>query len=227
MQQFLQRDNFAQRHARGDAIWLHEFFYALMQAYDAVALGVDIQVGGTEQLFNLMAGRKLQEVFSQAPLIPITLPILVGTDGHQRMSKTTGNYIAIADSPEEQYGKTMSLPDEAMSNWFQLLTPLRQPEIDRLMGAVAAGTLHPMTAKKRLAHEIVTVFHDTQAAATSRGALRAHRAKPASCQWTCPSGSSAPRSGSWSSWPTPAWCQVAARPGDWCNRAASAWTATP
>jgi tyrosyl-tRNA synthetase len=164
VQQFLQRDNFAKRHERGDAIWLHEFYYALMQAYDAVALGVDIQVGGTEQLFNLMAGRKLQEAFGQQPLIPLTLPILVGTDGHERMSKTTGNFIAIVDSPEEQYGKTMSLPDESMANWFQLLTPVPDDELATLLGAVAAGDEHPMAAKKRLAAEIVTVFHGADAA---------------------------------------------------------------
>lgn len=164
VQQFLSRENFSKRYTAGEAIFLHEFFYALMQAYDAVALGVDIQVGGTEQLFNLMAGRKLQETFGQEPLIPITLPILVGTDGQQRMSKTTGNYVAIVDPPEDQYGKTMSLPDEAMANWFQLLTTLRQPEIDQLMAAIAAGEVHPMAAKKRLAHEIVTIFHDADAA---------------------------------------------------------------
>jgi tyrosyl-tRNA synthetase len=167
VQQFLQRDNFARRFQRGDAIWLHEFYYALMQAYDAAAMGVDIQVGGTEQLFNLMAGRKLQEAMGQAPLIPLTMPILVGTDGRERMSKTTGNYVAIVDAPEQQYGQTMSLPDEAMANWFQLLTDLPQPEIDHLLAEVAAGRLHPMAAKKRLAQEIVTVFHDPAAAAAA------------------------------------------------------------
>lgn len=164
VQQFLQRENFAKRHERGDAIWLHEFFYALMQAYDAVALGVDLQVGGTEQLFNLMAGRKLQEAFGQQPLIPLTLPILVGTDGHERMSKTSGNFIAIVDSPEEQYGKAMSLPDEAMANWFQLLTPVPDDEVAALLSAMADGREHPMAVKKRLAAEVVTVFHGAEAA---------------------------------------------------------------
>jgi tyrosyl-tRNA synthetase len=163
VQQFLQRDNFAKRFERGDAIWLHEFYYALMQAYDAMALGVDIQVGGVEQLFNLMAGRKLQEAFGQRPLIPLTVPILVGTDGQQRMSKTTGNYVAIVDAPEEQYGKTMSLPDAAMANWFELLTDVPQAEIDRLLADTAAGDVHPMDLKKRLAAEVVSVFHGPDA----------------------------------------------------------------
>jgi tyrosyl-tRNA synthetase len=167
VQQFVQRDNFARRFQRGDAIWLHEFFYALMQAYDAAAMGVDIQVGGTEQLFNLMAGRKLQEAAGQRPLIPLTMPILVGTDGQQRMSKTTGNYVAIVDPPEQQYGQTMSLPDAAMGNWFQLLSDLAPAEIEALLADVAAGRLHPMAAKKRLAEAVVTAFHGPAAAAAA------------------------------------------------------------
>lgn len=164
VQQFLQRETFAQRFERGDAIWLHEFFYALMQAYDAVVLQTDIQIGGTEQLFNLMAGRKLQEALGQRPQIPITLPILVGTDGRLRMSKTTGNYVGILDSPEDQFGKTMSIPDEAMANWFNLVTSLHPDEIKSILASVADGSLHPMAAKKRLAREIVTLFHGPEAA---------------------------------------------------------------
>jgi len=162
--QFLQRDNFRQRFGRGDPIWLHEFFYALMQAYDAVVLEADVQIGGTEQLFNLMAGRKLQEVHGQRPQVPITLPILVGLDGHMRMSKSTGNYIGIAEAPEEQFGKTMSLPDNAMANWFNLVTAMSPGDIDALLAQVEAGAVHPMEAKKRLAREIVTLFHGPEAA---------------------------------------------------------------
>ncbi len=164
VQQFLQRETFARRFEAGDAIWLHEFFYALMQAYDAVVLQTDIQIGGTEQLFNLMAGRKLQEALGQRPQIPVTLPILVGTDGHLRMSKTTGNYVGILDPPEEQYGKTMSIPDEAMANWFNLVTSMHPSEIQATLAAVVEGSLHPMAAKKRLAREIVTLFHGPEAA---------------------------------------------------------------
>jgi tyrosyl-tRNA synthetase len=167
VQQFLQRENFALRFERGEPIWLHEFFYSLMQAYDAVQLQADIQIGGTEQLFNLMAGRKLQEASGQRPQIPITLPILVGTDGHLRMSKTTGNYIGVLEPAEQQYGKTMSLPDEAMANWFNLVTSLRPTEIQATLRSVERGDLHPMVAKKRLAQEIVTLFHGPEAAAAA------------------------------------------------------------
>ena len=120
VQQFLARDRFAQRYGRGEPIWVHEFMYALMQGYDAVAMNTDVQVGGTDQLFNLMAGRKLQEAFGQKPQIALTTPILVGTDGHLRMSKTTGNYIGINEPAEEMYGKVMSIPDHAMLDYYTL-----------------------------------------------------------------------------------------------------------
>jgi len=164
VQQFLTRDNFSKRYAKGDPIWLHEFFYALMQAYDAVALETDVQLGGTEQLFNLMAGRKLQQVFGQRPQIPLTLPILVGTDGTMRMSKSQGNYIGLAESPEEMYGKVMSLPDHAMKNYFLLLSSFEPREIEKIESRIAAGELHPMEAKKMLARDIVTLYHDAEAA---------------------------------------------------------------
>jgi tyrosyl-tRNA synthetase len=164
VQQFLARDNFSLRYEKGDPIWLHEFFYALMQGYDAVAMETDVQVGGTEQLFNLLAGRKLQEAFGQRPQVCITVPILVGTDGEMRMSKSTGNHVGITDPPEEKYGKTMSIPDAAMRNWFVLLTRWSQAQIDELLGAVARGEVHPMEAKKKLAWEIVSTFDGDEAA---------------------------------------------------------------
>jgi tyrosyl-tRNA synthetase len=164
VQQFLARDNFSLRYEKGDPIWLHEFFYALMQGYDAVAMETDVQVGGTEQLFNLLAGRKLQEAFGQRPQVCITVPILVGTDGEMRMSKSTGNHVGITDPPEEKYGKTMSIPDAAMRNWFVLLTRWSQAQIDELLGAVARGEVHPMEAKKKLAWEIVSIFDGDEAA---------------------------------------------------------------
>ncbi len=164
VQQFLARDNFSKRYDRGDPIWLHEFFYALMQGYDAVALEADVQLGATEQLFNLMAGRKLQENYDQPPQIAITLPILVGTDGHVRMSKSIGNYIGIAEPPETVYGKVMSLPDEAMSNYFNLVTRWSPQKIAELEQAIKAGKLHPMEAKKQLAWEITDIFHGSEAA---------------------------------------------------------------
>jgi tyrosyl-tRNA synthetase len=164
VQQFLARENFALRHEKGDAIWLHEFFYALMQGYDAVAMETDVQVGGTDQLFNLLAGRKLQEAFGQRPQVCITLPILVGTDGTLRMSKSTGNYVGIDESPEDKYGKTMSIPDSAVRNWFELVTRWKQGQIDELLGAVERGEVHPMEAKKKLAWEIVSIFDGDEAA---------------------------------------------------------------
>lgn len=164
VQQFLARDNFAKRYATGDPIWLHEFFYALMQGYDAVALQADVQLGATEQLFNLLAGRKLQEVFGQKPQVCITLPILVGTDGTLRMSKSLGNYVGIDEPPEVKYGKTMSIPDHAMRNWFELLTRWTPAQIDALLSAVERGEVHPMEAKKKLAWEIVSIFDGDEAA---------------------------------------------------------------
>ncbi len=158
VQQFLARDNFSRRYKNGDPIWLHEFFYALMQGYDAIALEADVQLGATEQLFNLMAGRKLQESFGQKPQVCLTVPILVGTDGHLRMSKSTGNYVGIDEPAEVKYGKTMSIPDSAMRNWAELVTRWAPDQIDELLESVAQGHLHPMDAKKRLAWEIASIF---------------------------------------------------------------------
>ncbi len=152
--QFLERDNFARRRERGDPIYVSEFMYALMQAYDAVALETDVQVGGSEQLFNLMAGRVLQREHDQRPQIVVTLPILVGTDGRLRMSKSTGNYIGIDDAPNEMFGKVMSVPDSAMRDYFTLLTDLDPAEIGALHDAVEAGSVAPIDAKKRLALEV-------------------------------------------------------------------------
>ena len=162
VQQFLARDNFAKRYASGDPIWLHEFFYALMQGYDAVALKTDVQLGGTDQLFNLMAGRKLMEAFGLRPQIALTMPILVGTDGHERMSKSTGNYIGITEPPEEMYGKVMSIPDHAMRNYAELVTSWHPDKIDALFREMEEGKLHPRDLKMMLAREIVTLFHSEE-----------------------------------------------------------------
>jgi tyrosyl-tRNA synthetase len=164
VQQFLVRDNFAKRYDHGDPIWLHEFLYALMQGYDAVKLEADVQLGATEQLFNLLAGRKLQEAFGQKPQICITFPILVGTDGTQRMSKSMGNYIGISEPVQEIYGKVMSLPDEAMPNYFDLVTRWSLEKIEQLKAGLVDGSLHPRDAKMKLAWEIVDSLHGTEAA---------------------------------------------------------------
>ena len=164
VQQFLARDNFSKRYAKGDPIWLHEFFYALMQGYDAMSMKTDVQIGATEQLFNLMAGRKLQEAYGQPPQICLTLPILVGTDGQLRMSKSTGNYIGIDEPPEEQYGKVMSIPDEAMLPYFRLVTRFGPGRIAQVQADLENGQVHPRDVKMQLAHEIVSIFHGDEAA---------------------------------------------------------------
>ena len=162
--QFLHRENFGLRFERGDAIHLSEFMYAIMQAYDALHLETDVQVGGSDQLFNLMAGRTLQQDAGQGPQVVLTLPILVGTDGHARMSKSTGNYIGIDEPPNDIYGKVMSIPDSATVDYFMLVTPVPAAEVDAIRDALAAGTLGPMEAKKRLAHEITAWLHSPREA---------------------------------------------------------------
>jgi tyrosyl-tRNA synthetase len=171
--EFLKRDNFELRQQRGDAIHLSEFMYAIMQAYDAVAIETDVQVGGSDQLFNLMAGRKLQEEFSQPPQVILTLPILVGTDGLQRMSKSTGNYIGVDEMPNDMYGKVMSIPDHAMSDYFTLLTAVPPDEVQSLLDGVQAGQTPPIEAKKRLAFEITATLHPREAAEAAQAYFEA------------------------------------------------------
>jgi tyrosyl-tRNA synthetase len=137
-------------------LYIHEFIYALMQAYDAHHMQTDVQVGGVDQLFNIMAGRKLQEVLGEAPLIALCTPLLIGTDGVLKMSKSVGNSINMDMTPADMYGKLMSIPDSLMSNYYTLLTDVPQDEID----AMAAGKTNPMQAKKRLAREVVALLHD-------------------------------------------------------------------
>jgi len=175
VQQFLTRDNFSKRFANNDAIWLHEFFYALMQGYDAVALETDVQIGGTEQLFNLMAGRKLMDAHNMAPQIVLTFPILVGTDGVQRMSKSTGNYIGIDESPGVIFTKVLNVPDSAMRAYAELVTRWPQAQIDELLGEVDRGTLAMRDFKQQLAREIVSIFHgDAAADQAAKDAQRMH-----------------------------------------------------
>lgn len=176
VQQFLSRDNFKNRYEHGDAIWLREFLYPLAQGFDAVALEADVQVGATEQLFNLMAGRKLQEYLGQKPQICLTFPILVGTDGQMRMSKSTGNYIGISEDPRDKYGKIMSLPDHAMENYIDLVTRWPLTEIRDIKKGLANGTAHPMQVKKKLAWEIVASLDgDEVADAAARHFSRVHQ----------------------------------------------------
>jgi len=165
VQQFLARENFAKRFEAGEPIFLHETFYALMQGYDAVAQQTDVQVGGTDQLFNIIvAGRKLQEALGQKPLVGIITGILPGTDGVQRMSKSTGNIVPINTGAEDMYGKLMSIPDFAMGKYMRLVTRWSPHEIEAMEADVASGKLHPRDAKMKLAFEITSIFYsDTEA----------------------------------------------------------------
>ncbi len=172
VQQFLARENFAKRLEAGEPIFLHETFYALMQGYDAVAMQTDVQVGGTDQLFNIIvAGRKLQEALGQKPLVGIITGILPGTDGVQRMSKSTGNVIPIHTDAEDMYGKVMSLPDFAMPKYFRLVTRWSPREIKALEQEMEEGKLHPRDAKMKLAREIVSIFYSDQKAQAAEAAF--------------------------------------------------------
>ena len=160
VQQFLARENFSNRLERGEAIYLHETFYALMQGYDAVAMQTDIQVGGTDQLFNIIvAGRKLQEALGQKPLVGIITGILPGTDGVQRMSKSTGNIVPINTGADDMYGKLMSIPDLAMGKYMRLATRWNPQEIDTFEKDLGSGDMHPRDAKMKLAREITSIFY--------------------------------------------------------------------
>jgi tyrosyl-tRNA synthetase len=174
VQQFLARENFAKRLEGGEPIFLHETFYALMQGYDAVAMQTDVQVGGTDQLFNIIvAGRKLQESLGQKPLVGVITGILPGTDGVQRMSKSTGNIIPIHTNAEDMYGKVMSLPDFAMPQYFRLVTRWSPREIAAMEKELGSGALHPRDAKMKLAREIVSIFYsDGEAQAAEEAFVR-------------------------------------------------------
>jgi tyrosyl-tRNA synthetase len=163
--QMLERDDFHKRYEAEQPISLHEFLYPVMQGYDSVCLECDVELGGTDQKFNLLCGRELQRHYGQKPQIVLMTPILEGLDGVQKMSKSLGNAIGINEPASEMYGKLMSINDELMWKYFVFLTDLRQSEVDAMKAEVAAGKLHPMAAKKQLARTIVAGFH-SEAAAT-------------------------------------------------------------
>jgi tyrosyl-tRNA synthetase len=172
VQQFMARDNFSKRLDTEEPIYLHETFYALMQGYDAVTMETDVQVGGTDQLFNIIvAGRKLQSAMGQQPLVGVITGILPGTDGVQRMSKSTGNVIPINSSPEDMFGKVMSLPDFAMGKFFRLVTRWKPEEINQIESAIASNALHPRDAKMKLAGEITSIFYEDEAAQEAKEAF--------------------------------------------------------
>lgn len=160
----LERDDFARRYARNVPIGLHEFLYPVMQAYDSVALRADVEIGGTDQVFNLLAGRELQKALGQEPQSILTLPILVGLDGEKKMSKSLGNHVGLTDPPEEMFGKLMSLPDPLMPDYFRLTTALQPAEVEALLRDLREGRLHPAKAKRKLAREVVTLYWGAEAA---------------------------------------------------------------
>ncbi len=168
VQQFMARENFAKRLEGEEPIYLHETFYSLMQGYDAVAQRTDVQVGGTDQLFNIIvAGRKLQEAMGQKPLVGIITGILPGTDGSQRMSKSIGNIVPINTGAQDMFGKLMSVPDFAMGTYMRLVTRWTPPDIDKMLKGVESGTVHPRDAKMNLAREVVSIFYGDEDAETA------------------------------------------------------------
>ncbi len=172
IQQFLTRENFRKRWDNGDAIYLHETFYSLMQGYDAYSLKCDVQVGGTDQLFNIVtAARKVMTFLGAKPNIPIILGILPGTDGEVKMSKSLGNHIPLLSTPEDMYGKVMSVPDKAMGMFFRLVTRWTPPEIAEIEAGLKEGRQHPRDVKMKLAREIVEIYHGNEAAAQAEEAF--------------------------------------------------------
>ncbi len=160
----MERDDFRTRFQTHQPIYLHELLYPLAQGYDSVVLKADVELGGHDQIFNLLVGRDLMKEEGMEPQVALTVPLLVGTDGAEKMSKSLGNAIALEDSARDMYGKTMSLPDAPMWDWFLLLTDLGLPEIEQKKRDVLSGALHPMAAKKELARRITAEFHGQAAA---------------------------------------------------------------
>jgi tyrosyl-tRNA synthetase len=157
--QILERDDFSKRYKNGEPISVHELLYPLMQGYDSVALQADVELGGSDQKFNLLVGRELQRHYGQEPQVIITMPLLEGLDGVQKMSKSLGNYIGIHEAPSEMFGKVMSVSDELMFRYFDLLTDRPAREIARQKQEIVAGGLNPMTLKIELAKSIIADFH--------------------------------------------------------------------
>ena len=169
--QFLQRNDFAQRYAAGKPIAVTEMLYPLLQAYDSIAIESDVEFGGTDQKFNLLVGRDLQEKMGQRPQQCFLMPMIPGTDGVQKMSKSLDNYIAVEDPPNEMFGKVMSLPDGLILTYFELLTDVPDAELKEMKQGLESGGAHPMELKKRLGREIVAQFHPAKAAAQAQEAF--------------------------------------------------------
>ncbi|MDD5092855.1 MAG: tyrosine--tRNA ligase [Dehalococcoidia bacterium] len=162
--QIMAREDFASRQAAGKPIGITELLYPLLQAYDSVMIKADVEFGGTDQKFNCLMGRELQQMVGQRPQQVFFMPLLVGTDGKMKMSKSLGNYIAVTDPPNEMYGKVMSLPDNLLLDYFELITDVPDEEIAEFKQQLSSNAINPMVLKKRLAREIIAQFHDSKAA---------------------------------------------------------------
>ncbi len=155
----LERDDFSKRYKNQDAIYMHEFVYPVMQGYDSVAIESDLELGGTDQTFNLMVGRHLQKAHNQSPQCILTMPILEGTDGVNKMSKSLDNYISLEDSSADMFGKMMSISDELMLRYYELLSRRSSSEVEGIISGIKDGSRHPMISKKELAVDIVNYYH--------------------------------------------------------------------
>ncbi len=176
--QMMERGDFSNRYEEGTPISVMEFMYPLLQGYDSVAVEADIELGGSDQLWNLMMGRVIQERYGMEPQIAMTVPLLVGTDGEQKMSQSLGNFIGVTDPADEMFGKTMSIPDHLMEQWFRLATEVEAEEVDGIVAGLAAGDLHPGETKRRLGREIVELYWGAEAAAGAEAAFdRIHKEK--------------------------------------------------
>lgn len=160
----LERDDFQKRYRENQPIGMHEFMYPLMQGYDSVAMKSDVELGGTDQKFNLLVGRDLLKHYGHKPQVAITMPIIEGLDGVQKMSKSLGNYVGISDAPEDMFGKLMSITDTLMFRYYELLSDKSMTEIAKMKKDIESGSFHPMEAKKRLAAEMVERYHGNAAA---------------------------------------------------------------
>jgi len=167
--QMLERSDFAKRYEEGTPISVMEFLYPLLQGYDSVAVEADVELGGTDQLWNLMMGRVVQERYGIEPQVAMTMPLLVGTDGVKKMSQSIGNYIGVEDEPSEMFGKTMSLPDAAMPMWFRLAADFDPAEVEEIESGLASGGLHPGATKRRLARAVTALYWGDEAAGTAEG----------------------------------------------------------
>ena len=168
----LERDDFSKRYQAGRPISIHELLYPLVQAYDSVAIEADVELGGTDQKFNLLVGREIQRDYGQAPQIIATTPLLEGLDGAQKMSKSLDNYIGVTEPPEVMYRKVMQISDELMFRYYELLTGMSMPEIDSLKADIASGSLHPMQAKRDLALRIASDYHSLEDAGRAAAVFR-------------------------------------------------------